>query len=229
MRSAALTARWLRQTFVHWPYPTEEVQALLPAGLRVDDYHGRAWVGLTPFVMASVRLGGVAPLPRSTFPETNLRTYVRLPDGRSGLWFLSLDVTHPLMLAARALGVPYHLADLTVRVDGPLVHYAGRRRGAGASYQLTVETGPPISADEFDRWLTSRWRAFSLRAGTLWQTPVRHQPWPFARVILVQLQQTLTSDAGLSSPATDPVVHYSPGVGPARIGMPRPVAASVFR
>ncbi|TQK42382.1 hypothetical protein FBY35_3782 [Streptomyces sp. SLBN-118] len=29
-----LTARSLRQTFVHWPYPPEEVQGLMPVGLE---------------------------------------------------------------------------------------------------------------------------------------------------------------------------------------------------
>ena len=74
-----LKARWLSQTFVHWPYEPRSVQALLPKGLTVDTYDGVAWVGLTPFVMAAVRPGGVPPTPLS-FPETNLRTYA----GRTG-------------------------------------------------------------------------------------------------------------------------------------------------
>lgn len=42
--------------------------------------------------MTGVRLGPLPPLgPLSTFPETNVRTYARGPDGRDGLWFLSLE------------------------------------------------------------------------------------------------------------------------------------------
>jgi uncharacterized protein len=51
----------------------------------VDEYDGMAWVSLTPFLMAAVRPAGVPIEPGfSTFPETNLRTYVRRPDGRDG-------------------------------------------------------------------------------------------------------------------------------------------------
>ncbi|MEU3513107.1 DUF2071 domain-containing protein [Streptomyces longwoodensis] len=35
----ALCAGWKRQTFVHWAYPPETAQALLPRGLVVDTYH----------------------------------------------------------------------------------------------------------------------------------------------------------------------------------------------
>jgi uncharacterized protein YqjF (DUF2071 family) len=39
----ALCGAWLRQPFVHWRYPPEQVQALLPTGLRVDTWDGEAW------------------------------------------------------------------------------------------------------------------------------------------------------------------------------------------
>jgi uncharacterized protein len=73
---AVLKAGWLRQTFVHWPFRSADVQVVLPRGLLVDEYDGMAWVSLTPFLMAAVRPAGVPIEPGfSTFPETNLRTY----------------------------------------------------------------------------------------------------------------------------------------------------------
>ncbi|WP_455353280.1 YqjF family protein [Streptomyces sp. SYSU K217416] len=224
-----LTAWWLSQTFVHWPYPPEEIQALLPGGLQVDVFRNTAWVSMTPFLMASVRTFGMVPVPGRTFPETNVRTYVRLPDGRDGVWFLSLEVGSPLMLAARVIGAPYHLASLKLRKDGPVLHYTGERRGGGAGYRLTVRPGAAIDMSEHDVWLVSRWRAFTRSAGTLWETPVEHEPWPLARATLVDLRETLTARAGLSAPAGGPVVHYSPGIGPVRLRATRPaqVAAAM--
>src|SRR4051794_41821956 len=80
-----LKAGWLRQTFLHWPFRPADVQVLLPRGLLVDQYDGMAWVSFTPFLMAGVRPAVVPIKPRvMTFPETNLRTYVRRPNGQIG-------------------------------------------------------------------------------------------------------------------------------------------------
>ncbi|PIM66110.1 hypothetical protein CTU88_44975, partial [Streptomyces sp. JV178] len=149
-----LRAGWSTQAFVHWPFRPDQVQALLPEGLEVDTYEDTAWVSLTPFVMADVRTPGLPASTRGlpTFAETNLRTYVRTPDGRDGLWFLSLEVGCPLMLAARAFGAPYRLGRLRMSRDLTAVSYAGTRWSGGASYRLVVRPGEPIRPAERDVW-----------------------------------------------------------------------------
>jgi uncharacterized protein YqjF (DUF2071 family) len=225
VRVPALRARWLRQTFVHWPFRPEDVQALLPPELAVDEYDGVAWVGFTPFVMADVRPPAVpASLPGlPTFAETNLRTYVRRGDGRDGIWFLSIEVACPLMLAARAVGAPYTLGTLRVTTDGGTVSYTGSRGGGRVSYRMTVRPGDLVQPTERDVWLTSRWRAYTRRLGLLWETPVEHEPWPLAGAAVDVLEETLTAAAGLPAPLDGPVVHYSPGVEHVRLGPSRPL------
>ncbi|WP_053846439.1 YqjF family protein [Streptomyces sp. NRRL B-24085] len=227
VRVPALRARWLRQTFVHWPFPPEAVQALLPRGLAVDEYDGVAWVGLTPFVMADVRPAGVpAAVPGlPSFAETNLRTYVRRENGRDGIWFLSIQVSCPLMLAARAVGAPYTLGHLRVATDGDTVSYTGSRGAGGVAYRLVVRPGAPVQPTERDVWLTSRWRAYTRRLGVVLETPVEHEPWPLAGAAVDVLEETLTAAVGLPVPLGAPVVHYSPGVGHVRLGPSRPVVA----
>ncbi|WP_323379371.1 YqjF family protein [Streptomyces durbertensis] len=224
MRFPVLRATWSAQTFLHWPYPPERVQALLPRGLTVDRYEGAAWVSLTPFVMAGARGPGVrARLPGlATFPETNLRTCVRGPDGRDGLWFFSLEVTWPPLLAARALGVPYRLGRLRVTGDGERVHYEGTRAGGFPSYLLTVRPGAPITPSGRDVWLTGRWRAYSRRLGVCWRVPVFHEPWSLRRATVETWEETLTAAAGLPPPSGEPVAHFSAGVGRVRLGAPLP-------
>jgi uncharacterized protein YqjF (DUF2071 family) len=211
---------------VHWPFPPDEVQARLPGRLVVDTFQGAAWVSLTPFVMADVRppgLPGTVPgLP--AFAETNLRTYVRRPGGRDGLWFLSIEVACALMLPARAVGVPYHPGTLRVSRSGDGLAYEGSRWGGAASYRLVVRPGEPIRPTERDVWLTSRWRAYTHRLGTLWETPVEHEPWPLSDAAVEVLEETLTTAAGLPAPAGEPVVHYSEGVRHVRLGVTRPCA-----
>ncbi|MEV7072444.1 DUF2071 domain-containing protein [Streptomyces sp. NPDC093990] len=227
VRVPVLRARWLRQTFVHWPFPPEAVRALVPRELAVDEYDGVAWVGLTPFVMADVRPMGVpAAVPGlPSFAETNLRTYVRRGDGRDGIWFLSIQVACPLMLAARVVGAPYTPAHLRVATDGDTVSYTGSRGAGRVAYRLVVRPGAPVQPTERDVWLTSRWRAYTRRLGVVLETPVEHEPWPLAGAAVDVLEETLTAAAGLPVPLDEPVVHYSPGVGHVRLGPSRPVVA----
>ncbi|PAZ09761.1 hypothetical protein CLM62_44445 [Streptomyces sp. SA15] len=224
VRVPALRAGWLRQAFVHWPFPPDDVQALLPEELVVDEYEGAAWVGVTPFVMADVRPPGI---PRAlpglpAFAETNLRTFVRYRNGRDGLWFLSIEVACPLMLAARAVGVPYNPGTLRVSVNGDAVSYTGSRWGGGASYRLVVRPGDPIRPTERDVWLTSRWRAYTRRLGRLWVTPTEHEPWPLRDAAVDVLEETLTTAAGLPAPTAEPLAHFSAGVRHVRLGASRP-------
>lgn len=218
----ALRAGWLTQTFVHWAYSPDQVQRLLPEGLTVDTYDQRAWVTLTPFVMARVRpLGVPAALP--SFAETNLRTYVRERDGRDGLWLLSIEVGCPVMLAGRVVGAPYHLGHLTLSRRGDVLTYTGIRGRGGPSYGVAVRPGEPVRPTRRDVWLTSRWRAFTQGYGVLWRTPVEHEPWPLRAARLEDLEETLTRAAGLPAPAQDPLVHFSDGVHKVRLGVSRPV------
>ena len=109
--------RWRWLTFMHWRYDAAIIQALLPELLTVDTFDGSAWVGLTPFVLAGLRLPFSPPVPWiSRFPETNVRTYVRGPDGEPAVWFFTLEADRLLgVLAARALyGLPYRWSRMRV-------------------------------------------------------------------------------------------------------------------
>lgn len=218
---------WVTQPFVHWAFDVADVQRLLPPGLTADEYDGRAWVSLTPFVMAAVRPPGVPAAGPvrwlATFPETNLRTYVRGPDGRDGLWFLSIEVSSAAMaLVTRGLiGAPYHLGDLSVTEGEGVFGFAGTRRGGRPAYRLRVRPGEPLRPTERDVWLTSRWRAYTRRFGTLLETPVEHEPWPLRTAVIDELDETLTAAAGLPRPPEEPLAHYSPGVEGVRIAPPR--------
>lgn len=225
-RLAVVRGAWLTLMFVHWRYDPEVVQALLPDGLVVDTYDGSAWVTMAPFLMADQR----PPLLRSlgrlgTFPETNLRTYVRGPDGRDGLWFFSLEADNAaFVMAARAVvGALYFRASLSIDEREDVITYAGVRRGGAPSYRLVVRPGAAIDPSERDVWLTARWRAYTRHLGRLLQTPVTHEPWPLRAAAVVELEETLTAAAGLPAPAGEPVAHYSEGVRDVRIGMSRAV------
>jgi uncharacterized protein YqjF (DUF2071 family) len=77
-----MTQRWGDLLFAHWPVPAAELVARLPAGLEPDCFDGWAWLGVVPFSMSHIRVrtvgGRSITVPGAeSFPELNLRTYVR--------------------------------------------------------------------------------------------------------------------------------------------------------
>jgi hypothetical protein len=217
---------WNWITFLHWRYPPAMVQSLLPPGLTVETFGGAAWIGLTPFLMEGVRPPALPAMPwLSRFREINVRTYVHDGQGRSGIWFFSLDAARlPAVLAARAgYWLPYFWSSITVRVAGGRIGYQCRRRcpAAGARCDAEVEMGPPLAEaerDELAHFLTARYRLFTVIAGRLVAAEAEHPQWPLRRATVVRLDQDLLQRAGLPAPAGAPLAHASPAV-PVRIGM----------
>ena len=192
--------RWSELTFLHWPYEPERVQRLLPSGLTVETFDDAAWVGLVPFRMTVRASRGPAVPWVSFFPETNVRTYVRAPDGTTGIWFFSLDAAQlGAVLTARAwLGLPYEWARMAVRMDGG--GGEGRSSDTGArgttagpprraprprpTSTADMRIGPPIDradVSDLEEFLTARFRLYSVVRGSLLSVPAEHGPWPLHR------------------------------------------------
>lgn len=216
---------WRDVTFLHWSFPVDAVRRLVPEPFQLDLVDGRAWVGLTPFDVRRFRMGPLPPIPPlDAFPECNVRTYVRGPDGRDGIWFIALDVGS----VATAVGarstywVPYHWATMAVCRDGDRVVYRSDRRTGSARLRCTVRPGAPLTGDERDPLtdaLTGRWRGWTRIAGRPAWVPVHHEPWPLHHAEVEDLEETLLAAAGLPEPEGPPLVHWSPGVS-ARLGLP---------
>lgn len=226
--------RWSALTFLHWPVEPEAVQELLPRGLRVQTYEGTAWVGLTPFLMQDLRVPPLPPVPGwSTFPEVNLRTYVRHDDGTDGLWFLRLWSTRRAMnVAMRGIGLPYQRTDATIRPtgDGGLVYEARPvHHATPLRLRAVVRAEDRIQAPtELEGRLTGRWNAYTVRAGTTWRVPVTHEPWPLRRATLDVLETDVLDAVGLPALQEHPLVHVSRGVD-TLIGVPRPAGPPLSR
>ncbi|MFI0417458.1 YqjF family protein [Spongiactinospora sp. 9N601] len=219
--------RWSWMTFAHWRYPAPVVQRLLPDGLTVETYLDDAWVGLAMFMMEGVRPPGLPAVPwLSRFPETNVRTYVRDRQGRSGIWFLSLDAARlPAVLGGRAgFGLPYYWSRMSVGTAGPRVRYRCRRYRpgpGGARGDAEIEMGEAYTEDEYDEtshFLIERYRLFTRMAGRLATATVEHPRWPLRHARLRGLGQSLLQAGGLPEPYGSPLLHASAGV-PVRIGM----------
>ena len=235
VRRPVMSQRWARLTFLHWAYDPGAVQRLLPAGLRVHELDGAAWVGLVPFFMHVGTAGGRRAPWVSTFCETNVRTYVRDEAGRTGIWFLSLEAARlgAVTVARAAYGLPYYWSAMRIgERSGPrgteLAYYSRRRwpGPAGVTSRIAVRVGEPVPPAELtarDHFLTARWTLFSVTgSGTGSRRRLArasHQPWPLHAAEVLVLDDELMTAAGLPAPQGAPLAWYSPGVDVA-IGRP---------
>jgi uncharacterized protein YqjF (DUF2071 family) len=225
--TTVMKQEWRRLTFLHWPYEPAVVQRLLPEGLTVETYDGMAWVALVPFeMMAKAPVGPELPWA-SHFWETNVRTYVTGPDGRTGVWFLSLDASRfGAVAAARlAFSLPYFWSRMRLVDHGDQILYVTERRWPkpAATSMVQVRVGEPYAPEELtdrDHYFTARFALWArTRRGLRW-TPADHAAWPLHRAELLRLDDSLVTATGLPKPEGEPVLHHSPGVA-VRIGRDR--------
>ena len=226
--------RWERVLFVHWPVDPSVLDGRLPRDLSLDTFDGRAWVSVVALVMADVRPPGV-PVGY-TFPEVNLRTYVR----EGGVYFLSIEAAEPagtrgrrLLERASRVGagrtrLPYHRARVSVDVHGDDVTVESARSSASepaaafaASARIDGERAFTPAAGSVASFLTDRYRFHApvdrTTAGTDERTRVisggvAHGPWQLRPASVTVLRDDLFAAAGLSSPTADPIAYYSPAM-----------------
>jgi uncharacterized protein len=232
-----LHMRWEALTYLHWDVAPEEVAALLPSGLRPDVIAGRAWVGLVPFRMAGIRLGPLGvPLPFSTFPETNVRTYVIGPDGDRGVYFHSLDVPAlaPTLVARLGFRLPYCTSSMHVSRREDRIGYLARRRWPAArgsdgpaSSRVIVRVGDALAPSELtalDILLSAQWALYtSSPSGRVLKVDVRHPAWRLRAASVEVLEDELVGAAGYDLGERAPVhVRHAEPVD-VRTGAPRRV------
>lgn len=227
VKRAVMVQQWRDLAYVHWRYPVDEVQALLPAGLEVDTHDGAAWVGLIPFSMRNIGLPRLPAVPYfGSFPEVNVRTYVR-HNGRPGVWFFSLDINRflPALVARTTYLLPYCWGSADHTLTGRnLTTRVQRRWPTSSTTNISISIGDEIETpDETSVFLSARWGLYSKGfKGSLRYAPVDHEKWPLYSATLLSLDDSLVMSAGLSAPQGEPHVMFSPGVS-VRVGLPHRV------
>ena len=209
--------RWSHLGFFHWAVDPTLLAPLLPRGLEVDTWEGRAYVGLVPFTVRGTRPPFLPPVPwLSTFHEVNLRTYVHRRGQEPGVWFFSLDASSWLAVwGARALyKLPYFHASMAVeRSPGGAISFSSRRRDTrgrarfACSYEPTAPSGeaPPGTLEFFliERYLLYSWDGAHLRSAR-----VAHAPYRFAPARMFGLEEDLTESIDAPLDANEaPLAH----------------------
>jgi uncharacterized protein YqjF (DUF2071 family) len=213
--------QWSDLLFLHQPVPVEVLRRLVPESLTIDTFEDQAWATLIPFAITGTRPFGTPEAMGMGFLETNLRTYVRSPDGEPGVFFFSLEASSWLAVAGAriAYALPYFPARMECHKqdDGATIRYrTARQLGGSAELEATWQIGPPVGVaapGTLDQFLVERYILFAPRRGHLLRARVRHQPYPLCRVTVGSVRETLFARAGLPPlPDPPPLSHFSPGV-----------------
>jgi uncharacterized protein YqjF (DUF2071 family) len=202
---------WDDLLFSHFRVPVAALRPLVPDGLEIQEHSGSGWIGVTPFVVTSLRARGLLPLPYvSSFRELNVRTYVTR-DGKPGVWFFSLDASSRVAVAAarRLYRLPYFPAEISVRRRGDEILY-DCSRGDGKVFSASYRpTGAEFRADpgSLEYFLTERYCLYAEHEAELYRAEIHHRPWPLlsARASIdLNTMPPVTLD-----PAQEPLLHYS--------------------
>jgi uncharacterized protein YqjF (DUF2071 family) len=226
---AVASQRWSKVTFLHWRVAASVVAPLLPEGIAPDEHDGSSWVGLIAFQLDRATLFGSPPVPYfGSFAEVNVRLYGVDSAGRRGVVFRSLEASRlAAVLAARAaFSIPYFWSRTSLaESDGVVDYRADRHVGAGAT-RIRVRPGSPVQPDATAAFLTARWALFTRRLGRTILLPNAHEPWPLREAHVLDLDDSLTAEAGLPGVTSGPPdsVLYSEGVT-TRFGQARVVRA----
>jgi len=215
--------RWARLLFLHWEVEAGPLARLLPPGLELDTFRGRAFVGLVPFTMTGIRPVLLPPVRGlSSFHEVNVRTYVHRGGRDPGVWFFSLDAANAaaVKLARWTYKLPYHFARM--RMDPPdgaadpgVITYESERLWPGplpARCRIRYEpTGTPAPAEPgtIEHFLAERYILYASARGLLYTGQVHHTPYPLQAARLLDLDETLIAASGIMRPSTPPLAHYA--------------------
>jgi uncharacterized protein YqjF (DUF2071 family) len=209
-----MTQSWHNLLFAHWRVDRSQVRRLVPTMFELDLFKDEAWLGVVPFYMTNVGFRGVPSLPwLSSFPELNVRTYVRVAN-RPGVYFFSLDAGRRLAVEAarRLLNLPYFLAAMSVERSGDVVLYDCARRQSPAVFKATYgPTDAAFMASEgsVEHFLTERYCLYhQTRRGVPYRLEIHHPPWSLqvAQATIATNTMATVSDIAISGPPA--LLHF---------------------
>lgn len=183
-----MTQEWHELLFLHWPVPAVWLEGQIPEELELDLFNGEAWIGVVPFLAKGTRLRFGPPIPGvSQYLELNVRTYVKF-QGKSGVYFFSLDADSPLAVAVASFGrfLPYRTARMNTRQLGPRKTFESSCIEPGWFPEVLrlayKEIAGPIQASPLEIWLTERYCLWTKPKNRLYRVDIEHPPWELQHV-----------------------------------------------
>ena len=179
---------WKDLLFINYPVDPKAVQTLLPQGLQLDTFEGKAWITVLPFSINDFTLRTQSLKGINTFLELNVRTYVT-HNGKPGVYFFNLQAERPVeVLGARFLTLPYYLAEMSLeKNEREGIHYYQSKRMMNYQRLFVGQFKPSektfsVGKGSLAKWLADRYFLYSTLGNRLIEGPIHHRPWKVADV-----------------------------------------------
>ncbi len=219
-RTPFMTHEWRNLLFLHWEFDPAVIQKTLPPGLYVDQFDGKAYIGITPFWMQNVTLKSFFAVPGvSDFFEINLRTYVYDKWGTPGIWFYSLDANQLLgvQTAKAFFHLPYYYAQIQSFVnEQQQIEFSCQREKKQVILDYCYRGEKPFEmaqTDSLEFFLVERYILFTSKGQNLASGRVHHAPYPLCTPEVLKWDDRLFEIDGLPRPHRPPDhILFSPGV-----------------
>ena len=218
-RSFALSQEWRHISFLHWMVNEKYILPYIPKGLELDTFNNNAYISTIPFLMKDVRPRFFPSLNFiSTFPEFNIRTYVKYKD-KSGVFFLTLDAQSKItcLFAPYAYGLPYRYALGNVQIINKTYLWKSKRVSDSAElkgYCKPFGEHMTASRGSLEEFLFERYCLFTLINNNLCIGYVAHKPWVYqiGKAKLEINSFTGAYNLGIKNLLMPDLVHISDGV-----------------
>jgi uncharacterized protein YqjF (DUF2071 family) len=206
--------RWNKVCFIHFEVEQRRLRELVPKELELDSHDGKFYVGVVPFEMDKVSLRGVPSIPvYSTFPELNVRTYVKYK-GKTGVYFLSLDATRKLFVwgGQNFFHLPYHASKMEMTKEDSISYSSSRINDNGkTSFKAQYRPlGKPYESEKgsIEEFLVERYCLFVVKDGIVGTCDIDHKKWALYKADLKIEKNSFLDNLNLKI-QDEPIVHYS--------------------
>lgn len=218
-RRWSLRQNWINLTFLHWVVDPELLSPYIPKDLELDTFEGKAYVGTIPFIMEKVRPYFLPYLPFiTTFPEFNVRTYVK-KKGKAGVLFLTLDAQSHITCAyaPRAYGLPYKYAKANVNFSKGDYIWHSKRTSDGLELKGSSKSIGNIrkaEKDTLEYFLFERYCLYVSHKEKLYMAYTQHNPWEYydGEAIITKNSLTEFFNLGINNYLSPDLVHVTRGV-----------------
>ena len=182
-----LTAVWKELTLINFRLDPAMLTSILPTGLVPDLRDGDAYASVVAFDFEETKVGGLPCPGYTSFPELNLRVYVRCEEaGRRGVMFVRelIPGRLPTLLARVLYNEPYTACPMKrefLRNEDGSQTQTTTVAWSGKNHKIEVRVGPGTSAStqgSESEWFTDQEWGFGLgRDGDLGRYRVTHPRW----------------------------------------------------
>jgi uncharacterized protein YqjF (DUF2071 family) len=192
-RRVFLTAEWKHLAIFNWEIDPAVLEPYVPDGLDLDFWNGKCFISMVGFQFRRSALLGVPVLFHRSFPEVNLRFYVkrRTRGGhRRGVVFLSEIAPCRCVsyVARRFFGEKYRALPMRSRIarhphsgHARAIAFEWRMDRSIFTLEVASEASPsPPDHHSLEEFIVEHYYAYSSgrrRVGGCMEYAVKHRPW----------------------------------------------------